>query len=257
LGRFNRALFPENGTPNISDCQLILSQIKILLIDFQLIPPFTLSPAEVKRQLLLARETLELATLLSVEAKDEVSFERHISQVKIYYHDYGHLLPPSERKWTLLGLLLLHLLSLNRTGEFHTELELIPPADRENLYIAFPVRLEKRLMEGTYNKVLNSYKDAPHPSYAFFMNKLAALVRTKMIECAEKAYTHMSVDQVSALLMVPSNQVVQVVTSTAKTSTVSGNQIVFAQAAKSSMDIPAHKLLLNNLLYATELERII
>ena len=69
-----------------------------------------------QKQLLLARETLELAALVSIAAKDEKSFERHATQVRTYYTDYAHLLPESERKWPILGLNLLFLLSQNRMG---------------------------------------------------------------------------------------------------------------------------------------------
>ena len=61
----------------------------------------------------------------------------------------------SARKYELLGLNLLCLLSQNRTSDFHTELELLP-ADviLDNPYISCPVRLEQFIMEGKYNMVL-------------------------------------------------------------------------------------------------------
>jgi len=257
LTRLQRAFYPpEPAKPNVSECQAILSQIKVMLVEFQLIPPFSLPEAEVRRQLLLARETLEIAAFLSIEAKDEVGFERHLNQVKIYYHDYGFR-PPSERKWTLLGVWLLHLLSQNRMGEFHTELELIAQADQQNLYIAFPVQLEKRLMEGTYNKVVSSDQELPHPSYSFFMAKLTNSARTKILECSERAYKQVNLDQVSAMLMVPSTKDAMPFISAAKGTTVSGNQVTFTQNTKASGETPSMRLIRDSLLYATELERII
>ena len=68
--------------------------------------------------------------------------------------DRGSQLPESAYQLQLLGLNLLALLAQNRVGEFHTELELLPPdAIHNNVYIKYPVALEQYLMEGSYNKV--------------------------------------------------------------------------------------------------------
>lgn len=53
----------------------------------------------------------------------------------------------------MLGLLLIHLLTEARLSEFHSEVELLGPGDRETAPIAFPLKLETFLMEGSYNKV--------------------------------------------------------------------------------------------------------
>lgn len=256
LASFKQLFFQPK--PDTSACKKVLSQLKIALVSFQLIPPFTGSQAEVQKQLLLARETLELATLLSVASEDEHSFERHVTQVKTYYYDYGHLLPQSERKWPLLGLLLLHLLSQNRMGEFHTELELIPLADQGNMYISFPVELEKRLMEGTYNKVLSARKDVPQESYSFFMNKLADTVREKVADCTERAYKTILMAQAPSLLMFASAQeLLEYIKSADKLWTVEGDALSFNQPSTDNCDIPSHNLIRETLTYATELERII
>jgi len=240
LKSFRSLFFQPN--PNIPGCQSILSQLKILLIDFQLVPPFT--APESKKQLLLARETLELAILLSIAAEDEVSFERHVNQVKPYYYDYSHLLPPSERKWQTLGLLLLHLLSQNRMGEFHIEIELIPLADQKGLYIDFPIQLEKRLMEGTYNKILLAHKEVPLPTYSFFMDKLANTMRVKIAECEATVYKKSPGEEAKrAEAPQPSADADGVNAGSGSSST--------------PYSTPSHKLIRETLLYATELERII
>jgi len=235
LKTFQSQFFQDS--PNIPECQAILSKLKILLIDFQLVPPFT---SESKKQLLLARETLELGVLLSITCEDATAFERHVNQVKPYYYDYSHLLPPSERKWQTLGLLLLHLLSQNRMGEFHTELELIPLADQKSLYIDFPIQLEKRLMEGTYNKVLLANKDMPLPTYSFFMNKLANTMREKIAEFEATVYKKGPGEEAKRT---EAKEVSQLTTDEGSSST--------------SFTTPSHKLIRETLLYATELERII
>lgn len=214
--------------PDIPASQKLLSQLKVALLEFQLVPPFT--AAENEKQLLLAREVWEQAIFLSIAMEDVSSFERHVAQVKPFYYDYSRLMDSSERKWQILGLLLLHLLSQNRMGEFHTELELIPLDDQKGLYIDFPIQLEKRLMEGTYNKILLANKDVPSPSYSFFMNKLANTMREKIAECEATVYKH----GLSEGLSSPPDA-----------------------EDGSQQSIPSYRLIQESLLYATELERII
>jgi len=70
---------------------------------------------------------------------------------------FSNFLPESSLKYELLGLNLLWLLTQNRVAEFHTELELLSPKDiQNNVFIHYPVSLEQYLMEGCYNKVINS-----------------------------------------------------------------------------------------------------
>lgn len=256
LEQFKKAF--NTPKPKISECKKLLSQLKIQLIKFQLIPPFTGSTAKVKKQLLLARETLELATFLSIADKDVKSFERHASQVKTYYNDYGHLLPSSERKWTILGLNLLFLLAEDRMGEFHTQLELIPLKEHSNMYVAFPVRLEQHLMEGTYNKVLSARSAAPAPSYTFFMDTLAETVRDKIAECSEQAYETLPIGQVPSMFMLKDVAALQAyIEEHEKPWTVDNNLLHFNQPSLNKTDIPSHRLIRETLTYATELERII
>jgi 26S proteasome regulatory subunit N12 len=154
-----RAAFLKDPV-DVKQCLKSLSSIKVLLLRFNLVPPFS-GDKLTQKQLLLARETLEIATLVSIEARDFAAFERHVAQLKPYYVDYASLLPASERQWPILGLNLLGLLAHNRIGDFHTELELIPTEFHGNLYIKYALELEQRLMEGSYQKVLGARRSAP------------------------------------------------------------------------------------------------
>lgn len=72
--------------------------------------------------LLHCRDVLEIGAFFSIETQKIDSFERYLSQLKVYYFDYKDLpgLPESTNKYQLLGLNLLRLLSQNRLAEFHT-----------------------------------------------------------------------------------------------------------------------------------------
>jgi len=75
-------------------------------------------------------EVLEYGVLLSVKQKDQVLFERQMSQLKTFYTDTKALLPPSEQELPIEGMNLLRLMVQNRTAEFHTQLELLSPEVR-------------------------------------------------------------------------------------------------------------------------------
>ncbi|CAE8739500.1 unnamed protein product [Polarella glacialis] len=153
------------------------------------------------KEQLLVRELLELACFLSIRRRDLSGFERHVSQLKMFYNDRQQNMQPSEQKYPLLGLSLLHLLASDRIGEFHTELELIPVDEAENIYIKQPVQLERCLMEGNYAKVLEAQKDMPKMYYAFFMERLIDTVRQKVGASLERSYQNLPAQQAAQMLI--------------------------------------------------------
>jgi len=111
----------------------------------------------------------------------------------------------SQRQYPVLGLNLLRLLAQNRTAEFHTELELIPPALHDaNIYIKYPTQLEQYIMEGSFNKVLNARADGLYSREGeYFMSMLTETVREEIATCSEKAYKSMSAEHACNMLMLP------------------------------------------------------
>ena len=143
---------------DVKRAETVLSKLKLALVQY-LVPLGIENAQAVRKQLLMARETLELAALLAMYSKDVKSFSRYVSQLKTYYADYrcllnrrssahvinclrSSLLPESERQWTIIGLNLLSLLAHNKIGDFHTELELINSKFQNQIYsaLAFPSR---------------------------------------------------------------------------------------------------------------------
>ena len=102
----------------------------------------------------MAREVYEYATFISVEKEDIAGFERNFNIVKTYYDEFDHILPESTKKYSILGLYLLYLLSFNKISEYHTEIELIPFDQLDSIYIKVPMSLEQYFVEGSYNKIL-------------------------------------------------------------------------------------------------------
>merc|ERR1711950_108613 len=154
-----------------------------------------------KPELLLAREVYEIGAQYSVATKDVSSFERYMSMLKSIYTDQSTALPESSRMYEILGLNLLFLLSQNRLGDFHTELELLPPDILlRNPYIENPVQFEQFIMEGKYNKVIDTRYKVPAESYKFFIDVLLVTIREEIASCMEKAYADIDVEECRKML---------------------------------------------------------
>ena len=176
---------------NLTEVAQLLSEMKILLLNLSFLPTGRESDVEVK-ELVLARNTLEIGAFWSIETKDIPSFQRYVAQVKGYYFDYGTRLPDSAYKYHILGLNLLSLLAQNRLAEFHTEMELLSIEEHKNIYIKHPISLEQFLMEGSFHKVFLSKGNVPAQNYNYFIDILIDTIREEIASCVEKAYSQVS-----------------------------------------------------------------
>ncbi|KAK4742386.1 hypothetical protein SAY87_000387 [Trapa incisa] len=174
FARFKAAL-----TRNDFDaCNNLLSHLKVMLTEFESLPPLFEETTNAIHELSLARDIYEHAVILSVKMEDQDAFERDFFQLKPYYTDVGNKIPQSPQEYPILGLNLLRLLVQNRIAEFHTELELLPSTALENPCIKHAVELEQSFMEGAYNRVLNARQTVPHETFVYFMDLLAKTVRS-------------------------------------------------------------------------------
>lgn len=173
---------------DLSTVGQLLPQMKVLLLNLSFLPTGRESPADAK-ELMLARNTLEIGALWSIEVKNIPSFQRYVAQVKTYYFDYGTQLADSAYKYHILGLNLLSLLAQNRLAEFHTEMELLSVDELQNIYIKHPISLEQFLMEGSFHKVFISKGNVPAQNYNYFIDILIHTIRDEIASCAEKAYS--------------------------------------------------------------------
>ena len=76
------------------------------------------------------------------------------------------------------------LLAQNRLAEFHAEVEHLqrqllkgPTNIEQDVYLAFPVQLERYLVEGSYQKIILLEHSVPAASYVFFTQMLMKTVR--------------------------------------------------------------------------------
>jgi 26S proteasome regulatory subunit N12 len=198
------ALGPQASSSDLDKCEEQLVQLKLLVFSsLSTSGALTSGAGAAAPERTLAREMLELACYLSIRRTDVQEFERHVIQLKMYYDASHKDLKPSDRKYDILGLYLLHLLAADRIGDFHTELELIPVDDHENTYIKRPIQLERHIMEGNYAKILEAKKSMPQQYYPLFMDRLENTVRTKIGSSLERSYEHLPVQEAAKMLILP------------------------------------------------------
>lgn len=232
--------------------------MKVLLLQLSFLP--SESESLDQRELVLARNTLEIGALWSIEKRDIPSFQRYMAQLKCYYFDYKSHLPDSSYKYQILGLNLLCLLAENRLAEFHTELERLPVEELKNIYIKHPISLEQFLMEGSFHRVLLLKGNIPAQNYNFFMDILIVTIRNEIASCIEKAYRSISVSEAAKVLMMDSHhQLDDYVGERGWVVSETGASFVFSQQdKKETLHFVQNQLLIQEYLsYARELEKIV
>lgn len=151
-----------------------LTQLKLALLERNaLLPSSDVSPADLGA----AREILEMGAFVSIHLHDDEAFSRYYAQLQPFYADAVLNKVPSPNKNKIIGLYLLSLLTKNATAEFHTALENLEGYE-EDVFVRYPVMLERWLMEGSYDKVWQATKSSQVPSeeYAKFSEVSSILV---------------------------------------------------------------------------------
>lgn len=153
-----------------SESSALLSKAKLALLKLNALTPTQSTPQNL---LALARETYEQGALVSIRARNPDAFTRYVQQLQPFYELPASSLPPNlpERN-KVTGLYLLLLLTQGRYAEFHSELESL--ATREgggdgsavegDRYLGYPIKLERWLMEGSYDRVWKAMKSREVPS---------------------------------------------------------------------------------------------
>lgn len=144
-----------------------LSQAKLTLLKLSSLTP---TPTSQPATLLLAREVFEIGAILSIKAKQADVFTRYVSQLQPFYELPASTLPREKTQQAkVTGLYLLLLLTKGDYAGFHTELEgldmRVGSDDIESdKYLGYPVKLERWLMEGSYDRVWKAMASGEVPS---------------------------------------------------------------------------------------------
>jgi hypothetical protein len=155
----------------------LLSRGKLALLHLNALLPTPETPASL---LTYAREILELGALLSIRIQDADGFIRYFQQLQPFYQLPDSRFAGSEESRSrakITGLYLLLLLSQQDYLGFHMvleSLELLASAGNNEIVesedISYPVRLERALMEGSYDRVWGEItgERVPGPEFGVF-----------------------------------------------------------------------------------------
>jgi 26S proteasome regulatory subunit N12 len=158
------------STKDYPTASALLSKAKIALLKLNGLTP---SPKTPKPVLAAARDLFEAGALISIRNKDAEAFTRYVNQLQPFYDLPQETLPAGSERSRITGLFLLLLLVKGDYSGFHTELEMLDMrgADVESdKYLGYPVKLERWLMEGSYDRVWKAMasREVPSEEYGVF-----------------------------------------------------------------------------------------
>lgn len=164
-----QSLLSQLNSASLSNPQqttTLLSRAKLLLLKLNCLLP---TPSTSPTDLSLARLTLEAGALLSISLKDSDSFTRYYQQLLPFYdlsaEQYSEKNEGQKAKVT--GLYLLLLLTKGDYAGFHTVLEGLDEGLLASKEVQYSVRLERWLMEGSYDKVWGATEGEGFPAEEF------------------------------------------------------------------------------------------
>ncbi|KAI0165088.1 SAC3/GANP/Nin1/mts3/eIF-3 p25 family-domain-containing protein [Hypoxylon sp. FL1284] len=191
-----------------------LQKAKMALLTLKAATP---DPSQPPQRLALAREVYEQGALASIRARMPDAFTRYVAQLRPYYELLPAPAPPAaaEQRNRVTGLYLLLLLTQGRYAEFHSELETLgtraqqdpsAPEIENDRFLSYPIKLERWLMEGSYDRVWKAMKsrEVPSEEYGVFSEILISQIRSEIASSSERAYPSLPLSSTKSLLFLDS-----------------------------------------------------
>jgi len=255
------------SNPNLPypEASSLLSKAKIALLKLNGLTPTPETPGTL---LTAARDVYEAGALFSIRAKDADAFTRYVSQLQPFYELPASTAKPNHvERNKVTGLYLLLLLTQGRYGEFHSELESLscrePGVEIENdRFLGYPIKLERWLMEGSYDRVWKAMKsrEVPCEEYGVFFEILTSQIRSEIASSSERAYPTLPLSSTKSLLFLDSEGAV-VEFARQRGWAVRDGQIYFPTSVEGGEDGEekdiSQMVIENTLGYARELETIV
>ena len=164
----------SHSPPSPQKTAALLTTAKKQLLQLNALLP---TPSTSPQLLSLARHTLETGALLSIRDQDPDAFTRYYQQLIPFYEFPSSSFKPSGdgQRSKITSLYLLLLLTKGDYAGFHTVLEGLEVENHgrkgesleQDRYIGYPVKLERWLMEGSYDRVWAATKGDGMPGEEF------------------------------------------------------------------------------------------
>ena len=214
------------------------------------------------QEVMLTREALELGVLIAARQKDLLGMESYYCQLAVYYNDIKDpSIAPSERRQLMLGMNLMRLLVSSGISTFHSELETIPKSEHSNMFIKFPIQLERYLMEGSYHKLLHARGQVPSNDYISVVELLEETVRNEIARCIPKSYPTLTVAAAQKMLMLGSaKEVLDMASHPDRNWQLNEAKTMFTfnvDDASHKKELPFAQMLEDSIHYAAELQKVV
>ncbi|ODV95555.1 hypothetical protein PACTADRAFT_50259 [Pachysolen tannophilus NRRL Y-2460] len=271
LENLTRQLTTSFDSKDYENCQLLLSKIKIQLINNNLLVPINNKNTN---DLIITRSILEIGALASINLLKFENFKNYILQLKFFYKLNN--LTISKNKNKLISLYLLLLLSNGELDKFHIELEYFQNESKtiddleKDLYLKFPINLEKWIIDGDYFKIFQFFENKDDKiaceEFTIFEQILLNSIRSEICKNFEKTYKFLPLKNLKNLLFLNNNntdndQVLNIINDH-KNWYLKDNIIYFDKEKieneeKNDEEIDNRLIIKNALYYAKEIETII
>ena len=181
------------GAGQFDRAAMIFKQLKVLLLDFDSLPPLSLETPNCAEERLLARDVYEDSILLAMGLEDKVLLEKNLQNLKPFYIPTSNI-PDSSNTPLIRGVELLFLLIENRLDDFHSTLEMLNESLLDHPSIKFCTDLDQHLMVGSFDKVLLSASHPPNAIFRFLLASLIDTVRLTIGDCIAAAYETLALE---------------------------------------------------------------
>lgn len=288
----------STSPPSPQKVAALLTTAKKQLLQLNALLPTSSTPPPV---LSLARQTLETGALLSIRLQDPDAFTRYFQQLQPFYEVPSSNFKPAGdgQRSKVTGLYLLLLLTKGDYAGFHTVIEGLEvekgghavgdkagPGLEADKFIGYPVKLERWLMEGSYDRVwaatkregvpgeefgvFSEVRVTPSSSLFVFIWRLMMLntllqvligtIRSEIASCSEKAYPSLPIANAKNLLFLESEGSV-VEFAGRRDWVVRDGRIYFplqqGEDTSDEKDMASEAMIANTIGYARELETIV
>ena len=187
-------------------CQKLLPAIRAELIKNNLfIPDFSNTNKSYIADINITKKILEIGALSSVFALNFDNFQNLFAQLRPFYFSGDANILKSENECKIISIYLLILLSQGDITKFHAELEYldkhIPNLEDDEL-ISYPIKIDRWLMEGLYQKVWELLETGMNiPEFDVFNKELMLAIRDEIARSTELAYQSLPLSSIKTLLL--------------------------------------------------------
>lgn len=139
------------------------------------------------------------------------AYAQYNAALQPFYVNLASVLPPSPNRPIIIGLQLLAMLSEGKYSQFHMTLEGLDVSELGDVFVRWPVDLERWMMEGAYNKIYRARERVPREEYTVLLDRLMGTIREQIALTIETSYPSLPLQNAAQLLFFKNGETSQLV----------------------------------------------